>query len=406
MRYFTLFLLITNCTLSLPGQKVHLHQLKFSDQIREELAAGKLTDPAAAYYYSYIGKYKEALESYEVPLEWGLTEMTAAEKAVFQQYKPVNAYDYLAERTQDEQIVIISEAHHKPQHRVFTRNMLKSLYANGFRYMGIEALTPNYDDEKAYQLDDDLQKRGYPLFSPRTGTYTMEPQMGNMIREAIAMGFQIFGYEGESEAMERDLWQAHQIKRFMDEHPEGKVVIHCGWYHAVESDLPKYEGKEDHYMAYHLKQLTGIDPLTIYQDALTERFVDVESPYYNLVSTNEESVLVNAAGEAFHGKPGTKHFDILLYHPPARYRKNRPSWLYHIPDHTFVAVKHNIVPAGNYPVLVKAYRAEEPAEATPADIIELASPHDKTYLVLKKGKYRVVMADRNGAEWKYDLEFN
>jgi hypothetical protein len=117
-------------------------------------------------------------------------------------------------------------------------------------------------------------------------------------------------------------------------------------------------------------------------------------------------VLVNSAGEAFNGKPGTDHFDILVYHPQTRYRKNRPHWLYHIPDHTFIAVKKNLVPDDQYPVLVKAYRAGEPPEATPADIIELSSPQDKTYLVLKKGKYRVVMVNKAGQETKYDLEFN
>lgn len=406
MRYFTFILLITFCITTTQAQKVHLHQLKFSEQIAEELAAEKISDSQAAYHLSFIGKYREALDHYEVPLEWDLDEMTAAEEENFRQYKAVNAYDYLAERTKDEQIVIISEAHQKPQHRVFTRQMLEHLYTNGFRYLGVETLTPHYDMEGHYLLDEDLQQRGYTLFGPRSGTYTMEPQMSNMIQEAIAMGFKLFAYEGKSDEVERDLWQAQRIKQFMEEHPDGKVVIHCGWYHAVESDYPKYKGKEDRYMAHHLKEITGIDPLTIYQDALTERFLDEESPYYDKVKANEVSVLVNAAGETFNGKPGTDHFDIMVYHPRTRYRKNRPNWLYHLPQHTFVAVKKNIIPDDQYPVLVKAYRAGEKAEATPADIIELSAPNDKTYLVLKKGKYRVVIVNREGKEWKYDLEFS
>lgn len=404
MRYPLTVLLILLSGMYVFGQRVQLHDLKFSSQIEKENNAGTLSGSAAAYYLTYIGKYREALNLYEVPLEWGLTHFSAKEKADFQTYRPVSAYQYLEERTKDEQLVIISEAHHKPQHRVFTRNMLSALYANGFRYLGVEALSPNYDDPSVYLMDDDLQERGYPLYGPVSGSYTREPQMSNMIREAIALGFEVFGYEGGNEEVERDLWQAQRIKKFMDEHPDGKVVIHCGWYHAIESNFPKRNN--DNYMAYHLKQITGIDPLTIYQDALTERFIDEESPYYKAVKANEVSVLVNGAGEVFNGKPGQQHFDILVYHPHTKYRKNRPNWLYHLPNHTFVKVKSGLVPKENYPVLVKAYPIGEVQEATPVDVIELSSPHDNTYLVLKKGKYRIEMIDGRGEELEYDLEFN
>lgn len=404
MRTYTLFTLMLLSANFLVAQRIQLYDLKSSDQISEELQEGKLHDASAAYLYTYIGKYREALDHYEVPLAWGLHTMTAAEKADFQQYRPVDAYHYLEQRTKDEQLVIISEAHHKVQHRVFTRNMLATLYSNGFRYLGIEALMTNGEDPGQSLMDTDLQERGYPLYGPVSGTYTREPQMSNMIREAIDMGFEIFGYERANTDEERDLRQAKNILEFMEKHPGEKVVIHCGWYHAIESNYPKRQ--DDYYMAYHIKQLSDIDPLTIYQDALTERFLDEESPYYKAVNAKEVSVLVNAEGEVFNGKPGQQHFDILLYHPRTKYRKNRPNWLYHLPDHTFVKVKSELVDKEQYPVLVKAYAAGDEPEAVPMDVIELSAPNDNTYLVLKKGgKYRVEMVDRNEEVVEYDLEF-
>ena len=403
MRNPILFLLVVGLLHPIFAQKLQLHDLKFSDQIQAEREAAKLSKSAAAYYYTYIGKYQQALAEYEVPLAWGLDKMTEQEKKDFQQYQAVEAYEYLRERTVDQQVVIISEAHQKPQHRVFTRNTLSLLYDNGFRYLGLETLTPDFEDSTKFQMDMLLNKRGYPLYSPFSGSYTREPQMSNMIREAIDLGFTIFGYERNGRG-ERDLEQAQNIKRFMDGHPDGKVVIHCGWYHAIESDFPKR--KTDNYMAYHLKQLSGIDPLTIYQDVLTERVLDAESPYYQAVNSDEVSVLVNDAGEAFNGKPGVDHFDILIYHPKTSYRKNRPSWLYRSYGYTFVKVKRDKINKDNYPILVKAYLAGEPETATPVDIIELLSPSDKTCLILRRGKYRVVLEDQAGKAVEYPLVFD
>lgn len=337
MRYLILLLLTLGSANCLPGQQIQLYELKSSDQILKDLKAGKLHEASAAYLFTYIGKYREALEQYEVPLAWGLDAMSPAEKADFQRYRPVNAYRYLEQRTQDENIVIISEAHHKIQHRVFTRNMLSTLYSNGFRYLGIETLTTSTKDQEHLLMDPDLQQRGYPLNGPMSGTYTREPQMSNMIREAIDMGFEIFGYERAIGGEERDVRQAKNILRFMGDHPGSKVVIHCGWYHAIESNYPKRE--DTYYMAHIIKQLSGIDPLTIYQDALSERLLDAESPYYKMVKSEDVSVLLNDEGEVYNGKAGEDHFDILVYHPRTKYRKNRPDWLYHLPDHTFVKVK-------------------------------------------------------------------
>lgn len=404
MRYPILVMLLITAAGMLRAQRIQTYDLKATDQIMDELKSGRLHEASAAYLLTYIGKYREALNQYEVPLAWGMDAMSPAEKAAFQEYRPVDAYRYLEQATKNERIVIISEAHHKIQHRVFTRNMLATLYSNGFRYLGIEALMTTPENAETMLMDAELQKRGYPLHGPVSGTYTREPQMSNMIREAIAMGFQIFGYERADGVEERDLQQAKNILQFMEKHPNGKVVIHCGWYHAIESNYPKREG--EYYMAHHLKQLSGIDPLTIYQDALSERTLDAESPYYAMTKADNVSVLINGDGVPFNGKAGENHFDVMVYHPRTKYRKNRPDWLYHLPDHIFIKVKTELLDKQQFPALVKAYPLGEVPEAVPMDIIELSGPNDNTYLVLKKGKYRVEMVPQEGDPVVYDLEFN
>jgi hypothetical protein len=384
------------------GQAVELplHDIKFSHEIAKELEDGKLGMPTAACYYTYIGKYKQAAMTYELEsLDWGLDTLTRKDSLAFLQYKPVNAFEYLADRLRNEQIVIVSEAHQSPQHRVFTRKLLRSLHENGFRHLGIETLTPGVEDTTAFLMDTLLNTRGYPLNSPVTGMYTCEPQMANLIREAIAMGFKVFGYEKTSQPAERDLQQALNIKRYMDLHPGEKIAIHCGWYHAIESAYPKR--KDSYYMAYHLKRLKGINPYTIYQDALTEKWLQPESPFYKTVAADEVSVLLNEDGQAFNGVDTVAHFDVLVYHPGTKYYRNRPDWLHKLEGSYMVEVDRSKMPLGNYPVMVQAKISTDDVNATPLDRIELESPVDETPLLLRKGVYKVKITDKNGAVVEY-----
>ncbi|MEO1258644.1 MAG: hypothetical protein AAFZ15_07595 [Bacteroidota bacterium] len=377
-----------------------LHDKKFSHQIEQELKDGKISDSKAAYYYTYIGGYQKALEHYELPLDWGLDSITKKDSIGFLNYHPVNAVTYLAERIKNEQLVIISEAHQKPQHRVFTAELLAVLYKNGFRYLGLETITPSYGDSTKFLMDTLLHERGYPLHSPLTGMYTRETQMGNLVRTAINLGFEIFGYEKTTKKTERDLQQAMNIERFMKKDPKGKVVVHCGWYHAIESDFPKR--KSDNYLAYHLKKRTGIDPLTIYQDALSEKIILPESPFYQLINADQVSVLMDEHENVFNGVDEKKHFDILIYHPRTTYIKNRPDWLANREGVQFVKINKNKIAKAYFPVLVEVFPLGE-EHSVPVDVVELSSENDVTELLLQKGSYIVRVTDQDNTIKAYSI---
>ena len=135
------------------------HEIKFSHEIAQQLLEGKLSEPTAACFYSYIGQNKQALITYELEtLDWGLDSMSIADSLRFLNFHPVDAVDYLAKRLSGEQIVIISEAHDNPQHRVFTRQLLKSLRENGFRHIGLETITPSFEDFTQFLEDTLLNK--------------------------------------------------------------------------------------------------------------------------------------------------------------------------------------------------------------------------------------------------------
>jgi len=378
----------------LKAQKMPAHDLKFSHEIEAELATEKVYPSRAAYYYSYIGDYKKAIQTYEVPLAWGLDTVTHKDSLLFLNFHPVAAIPYILERALKEEMIIISEAHQKPQHRIFTLQLLKGLYQKGYRYLGVEAVAPSFGDSTKFTLDKELNERGYPLHSPMTGTYTREPQMGELVRTAIALGFEVFGFERTDRKIERDLAMAQNIQRFVKSRPDGKVLIHTGWYHAIESD--EIKRKKDQYMAYHIKQLMGVDPFTIYQDILTEKGKDKESPYLKWVEANQPSILINQQGGLFTGPDSVDHFDCWIYHPPTTYQNGRPDWmLKNLPRLTFPLSK-NWFEGLTLPCIVSATYLKEKDLATPADRIEVKDLNQIPDLILRKDIYVLKIEDVKG----------
>ena len=384
---------------SMSGQQtenaIPLYEYKFSREIAEGLSTGEMHIVKASQYYSYIGEYQKALS---VPnefhaLEWGFDTLTAGDKRYFEGFRPVNAVDAIIERAKSEQIVILNEAHHKPIHRVFTKKLLKGLFKNGYRYFGLEAL-PNCDYVPSEVCDSLLNERGYPLNSPLSGTYVTEPQMSNLIREAIDIGFKLFPYDRFGEG--RESYQAAYIAKVLDQDPDAKILILCGGYHLLESEI---RGKR--FMGYYLKEKTGIDPFTIYQDILIERNCTQESPFLEMMDYDEEKVFLNEAGDFYNGRADFEMFDALVYHPRTKYMWNRPSWLVNFEGNQVFYVKGIEV---GYPCIIKAYNINEGNELVPVDIIEKEYEFDPTVLVLPKGKYRLEITDITGQQEIKEIE--
>ncbi|MDF2191021.1 hypothetical protein [Paraflavitalea sp. CAU 1676] len=303
-------------------------------------------------------------------------------------FKPQSAREYILERAKKEQVIIINEAHHQPLHRTFTTSLLKGLYNEGYRYLGLE--TFGY-------IDTTLHQRKYPTWS--TGWYMREPQFGNLVREALRVGFTVFPYETDEKRnggfhnnKEREIDQAKNITDFMKTHP-GKYLLHVGYSHVVEGPYPAWEKA----MAGRLKEYTGIDPFTINQEALTEHSAPkFELSDYPYISASVPSVLVDGAGSYYNGLARDSSYDIRLYHPRTRLIHGRPHWLslaghrkaYFIPENKLTV---------EFPLLAKAYVAgENTGDAIPYDVIEIEQSGLKKALFLEKGKYTLLLQDRQG----------
>lgn len=373
-----------------------LHRYNFSTEILDKYASGELRSGQPAVHYSFIGEYFKALSfPNEVEIEWNFDTLTQKDRRYFEQFSSKNAFEAIIDRAENEKIIIINEAHHKPLHRVFVRLLLKGLYSKGYRVLCLEALN-NCQVKTWAECDSTLNARGYPVSSPLSGYYIVEPQMGNLIREAIRLGFTVRSYEQTGE--DRELNQAKNIKKIIEEYPYDKVLVLCGWYHLLEE-----ENQNQTWMASHLRGITGINPFTIYQDILIERVATPESPFMEMMNYDEPTIFVDPQNSLYNGFPDNKLFDALVYHPRTKYLYNRPDWL--------LWDKNNKVYffddlGENYPYLIKAYKKEEGLEAVPIDIIEKSYKGDTKALILPPGKYILQVRDLKGNEKLKEIVVN
>jgi hypothetical protein len=337
----------------------------------------------AAWKLSFIGEYSRALEVWDDQAR-PYSSFSREDSLWMRELKPVDAISYLANAAAGHTVVVINEAHHQPMHRVFTAALLQPLYDQGFRFLGLEAL--NWSDSL-------INKRGFPILS--SGYYISEPQYGNMVREAIRIGYTVFPYEAEGgeNGKEREISQARNIANVMNQHPEAKILIHCGFAHVVEGDYPSW-GKA---MAGRLKEFTGINPLTINQDKFTERsHAELDHPVYGFFDPEKPVILIDTAGTAYAGPEGLHDYDVRVLHPHSRMENGRPHWLVYGKRQWWpVPVNEINLPA---PYLVFAYPEAEPVTSVPVDVMEVHADRETAFLSLLPGRYKLRILGSTGEE--------
>ncbi len=350
--------------------------LLFSHEIEALVVDGSLMPSSASRLYAQIGDYHASMKYSDIPISWGVDSLAYNDLT----FEP--ALPHIIQEARRHQIVIISESHSKPQHRIFASKVVEGLSDLGFHYLGLETFTPDPRNEFGL-ADSELKERAYALNSPLTGTYTLEPQMASLVRGALKVGYQPFGYERYEriKGKDREEIQADNIINMLRKHPEAKFVILCGWHHAIESGLLKRGDVK--FMAHYLKSKTGIDPLTIYQDNFTEKVRFDRHPLLSNTILQGPSIAFMKDGAV---KKWTPHVDLEVIHPQTRYQAGRPSWLMRSEDHVIYNIPLKQITI-DFPLFAKAYIPGELGTGVPVDIIEIKSKYDKRNLILKKGEY-------------------
>jgi len=333
--------------------------------------------PIISWQYSYIGEYKKSLKAFDKYYKVSNQSFNYQDIKIISPYTTQKAKNFIIEKAAKERIVMINEAHHQPMHRVFTESLLEDFYKNGFRFLALEALVSDskINESKVLTLND--------------GYYTKEPQFGNLINKALSFGYYVFGYEYTDDDISRELGQAKNIYRMMQENSEGKFLIHCGFGHLVEEN--HISGRTT--MAQHLKSLTRINPLTIDQVMFSEHSdKEAEHPLYSDIVVDFSTILSDLEGQELNLNRSFSMVDLRVIHPRTRFKEGRPDWLYrdglwesHYVDFSNLSV--------DYPCRIFAYKQDTfSLENVPIDIIEVDSPNHKA-LILPKGKFALYIID-------------
>ena len=210
---------------------------------------------------TFVGAYDEASLHYntgEAPAELRTGGFTAA----------VPASTLLFNAAKDRRAVFFNESHGEVRSRAGIYPMLGVLRSQGFTHLAMETLGTTSRQERTpgscmdtSMLDEGLQRRGYPI--ARSGYYTQEPVFGELVREALRLGFELIAYDtyvaGRTIA-QREQNQADNLACLLRSNPDLRLVVIGGFSHIAESEDFWVPGGA---MAYRFKVATGIDPLTI-----------------------------------------------------------------------------------------------------------------------------------------------
>jgi hypothetical protein len=403
-----------------------------------------LAQQLLAFTEAELGLYSEAVRDF--PLHTRLPDGLVLPGAA--DWSAVDAVNAIATLARDRRIVMVSEAHHDAHSRELTLALLPRLRAMGFSYFAAEAL-----DER----DTALMKRGYPINSSGS-EYLHEPLYGDIVREAIRLGYRIVPYDADGTPQERENRQAQNLyERIFARDPNAKLFVHAGYAH-----IDKQRGRLGPVrpMAMQLGKLSGIVPLSIDQtDIREEKPRGEELAYRDFVSAlkNYESdlqpmqsplgegpgdraarpgmdayarivaefqpahaivLLRNRDQTPWSARPGLYDLNVIL--PPADaapsdYRHgpirldidgrsvpamppanggHRPDWLSLDGQRAAVPIDSGTC-ARKYPCIVEANYAAEPSAAIAADRYVFLQKA-KNMLYLRPGTYRLRTIDIDG----------
>lgn len=298
------------------------------------------------------------------------------------------AIDEIVRRARQTSIVILNEAHHSPRDRAFGLEVARALRPFGYTYLAAEAFNTGPDAAKspavARLAADGVVRRD-------TGFYTQDPVFAAYVREAVRLGYRPVAYESNPAQpgyvhgiQGREDGQAKNLMAAIFAHePRAKVLIHVGHGHVNEMPFRGDDGIEYFMMAARLKQLTGIDPLTISQTVLTDLQPAMRNAYPIAAAKagKRDIVLFDGARPLLLGK--TPATDLQVVHPARSYRYGRPAWLAGLGGLPATIPSLLLPRAGDR--LVQAFAAEAPVDAVPLDQVLVTAGRPVPKLMLPRG---------------------
>lgn len=278
-------------------------------------------------FESFVGNHALALADFDqrMPTVQAVRE---ADELDLDAFEVRDAVGYVVQEAEAHQVVMVNERHHVSADRLLTLALLEPLAKQGFRYLALEALSH----------EDPINDRGYPVGA--TGYYTNDVVFAELLRSALSLGYEVIAYE-EMPSQEiddpeadhrvrrnnREAWQARNVvSRTFDKDRDAKVLVHCGYAHLQERKRTWFTP-----MAYLLRQLTGIDPLTVDQTMLSERSerrfehpIRTDAMQRGLLAGERPIVLVDGDGRSLRAG---RLADVNVLPASTKHKDGRPLWM-------------------------------------------------------------------------------
>lgn len=310
------------------------------------------------------------------------------------EFERIDAQEWILSQADSQQAIFFNEAHQSSHHRYFVYQNLQKLYDKGFRYLAIEWMYDSLVNEKAYPI----YEKNIP--------YINEIVAGELRREAKRIGYTLIPYDHsntpDSSFVDYDIKVANSLdqrewnqainlkKQVFDKDSKAKLVLLGGYDHISETASGTWNP-----MASYFKQITHINPLTIYQ-AHDDGWD--KATYRAMYDTN---VSEDLKGKVIAFKQTNEHIwttrnvDMMVFHPDY-YAKSEPDFLYFggkrkkVKINTKGVKKHQLL-------AVQAHLIEEGTDALFLDQVEInVSKKADYYLFLGKGKYKISFMNQEG----------
>lgn len=290
-----------------------------------------------------------------------------------------SAHALILEEFKKTSVIMFNEAHDRVQTRAYVLSLLKDLKSAGATCLAMETLNENGNLKN---LDG------------TTGYYSAEPVCGQIIREALKLGYKLIPYEDtlgyKHTNNERDSIQARNLyTRIKKKNGVEKTVVLAGYGHIAEGTFnPAFKC-----MGMYFKDISKIDPLTVNQcEFIEESYMSTLSPKIIDKIYHSDSVFAITREYVKAIIFNDPIFDIYIYHPKTKYINERPSWLVTSQK----VVSEVIIPDKIKPVFIQAYikceikNDEDYYKKIPYDQT-FYSLNSKAYLILENNnKYKIV----------------
>lgn len=258
-------------------------------------------------YHSFVGDYKVGLEIYfEENTELSkhvLKDVNRLDSLNLDNYKEI-AKDSIFKTFAQSDALLINEAHHKNNHRIFLRDNMQELYNMGYKYLFVEALMSK----------ELFEGRKFPLSN---SLIYSEPIFGEMIRNALDIGFQVLSYDYMADEVEYS-WQnredamAKNILKKLDLLPRAKFIIYGGYSHPATNT-------RDRRLGFQIKE--KYKTVSIDQTIFSEEASSYYETNFYIKNTIDLSTIRFIKNDL-----SISEFDFSLIHPRTKYIDNKPDW--------------------------------------------------------------------------------